>query len=140
MKHIIDIEGYYVGFGGPNTQLQQGQTEVPFAPPLDMIKARWVNNEWIESATEEEIAEANTPLEVALWKVRAVLTVMGLEVNVTQALSNLPEPNRTAALAIWDRGNTVDRYSPTVMFLQNVLGLTDFQVNNIFIEADKIVL
>jgi hypothetical protein len=140
MKHIIDIEGYYVGFGGPNTQLQQGQTEVPFAPPLDIIKARWVNNEWIESATEEEIAEANTPLEVALWKVRAVLTVMGLETSVTQALSNLPEPNRTAALAIWDRGNTVDRFSPTVMFLQNVLGLSDFQVNNIFIEADKIVL
>jgi hypothetical protein len=140
MKHIIDIEGYYVGFGGPNTQLQQGQTEVPFAPPLDIIKARWVNNQWIEAASQEEIAEANTPLEVALWKVRAVLTVMGLETSVTQALSNLPEPNRTAALAIWDRGNTVDRFSPTVMFLQNVLGLSDFQVNNIFIEADKIVL
>lgn len=140
MKYIIDIDGYYVGFGGPNTQIQQGQTEVPFAPPLDIIKARWVNNEWVESATEEEIAEVNVPLEVALWKVRAILTVMGLEANVTQALSSLPEPNRTAALAIWDRGNTVDRYSPTVMFLQGVLGLTDFQTNNIFIEADKIIL
>lgn len=140
MKHIIDINGYYIGFGGSNTQPQEGQSLVPFAPPANLIKPRWINNEWIEGASEEEITESKTPLEVALWKLRAILSLMGLEDGVTQALSNLQEPNRTAALAIWDRGNTVDRFSPTVLFLQQTLGLTNTQVNNIFIEADKIVL
>lgn len=140
MKHIIDINGYYVGFGGSKTELQEGQSLVPFAPPSNLIKPRWINNEWIEGASEEEIAEANTPLEVALWKLRAILTLMQLEQSVYNALNALSEPNRTAAIAIWDRGNTVDRFSPTVLFLQQTLGLTDTQVNNIFIQADEIVL
>jgi hypothetical protein len=140
MRYIIDIEGNYLGFAGPNTELQEGQFELLIAPPIHFLKPKWVNNEWIETATEQEILSSNIPLEVGLWKVRAILTIMGLEQAITLLLSELSEPNRTAALAIWDRGNTVDRYSPTVLFLQQALELTDSEVDNIFIEANKITL
>jgi hypothetical protein len=140
MRYIIDIQGNYLGFAGPNTQLQEGQFELTIAPPIEFVKPKWVNNEWIEDATEQEILFSIVPLEVGLWKVRAILTIMGLEEAITLSLSGLPEPNRTAALAIWDRGNTVDRFSPTVAYLQQALGLTDNEVDNIFIEANKIAL
>jgi len=55
MKHIIDINGFYVGFGGSKTELQEGQSEVAFAPPIDLIKPKWNGTEWIEGATPEEI-------------------------------------------------------------------------------------
>ena len=90
--------------------------------------------------TEEEYIEINTPNEVALWKLRFVLAQMGLEQNVLDAMNQLEEPQKTAASYIWNYGNAIDRYSSTVMFIQFVLGLTDTQVNNIYIQANGLTL
>lgn len=93
-----------------------------------------------ELFTPEEETAFNTPLEVALWKLRFVLSQMNLEQAVTNALDSLPEPQRTAANYIWNYGNAIDRHSSTIMFLQQQLGLTDTQVNEIFIQANSITL
>lgn len=90
--------------------------------------------------TEEEYLELNTPQEVALWKLRFVLAQMGLEQSVLDAMNQLQEPQKTAATYIWNYGNTIDRYSSTVMFIQSVLQLTDTQVNNIYIQANALTL
>ena len=88
--------------------------------------------------TEEEEMEANTPTEVALWKLRFILAQMSLEQSVSEALNTLPEPQKTAANYIWNYGNAIDKYSPTVQFLQSYLGLSDTEVNQIFIQANQI--
>lgn len=93
-----------------------------------------------ELFTPEEEISLNTPLEVALWKLRFILSQMNLEQAVSDALNSLPEPQKTAANYIWNYGNTIDRDSSTIMFLQQQLGLTDAQVNEIFIQSNSIML
>lgn len=57
MKYIIDENGFYVGFGGPNTELQEGQQEVPFPPEEGFVRPKWVQEQWVEGGTSEEVAE-----------------------------------------------------------------------------------
>ena len=93
-----------------------------------------------ENATVEEIAEANKPIiqqEVQLWRVRTILKLSGLESNIETALNGLDEPMKTGALYIWNYGTTVERSSQTIQLLQMVLGLTDSQVDDIFIQANS---
>lgn len=99
--------------------------------------------EFYEGATEEEIDEANksiVPDEVQLWRVRTVLKLLGMEQVIEVALNSLPEPTKTGALYIWNYGTTVERNSQTVLLLQSVLGLTDAQTDDIFIQAQNIVI
>jgi hypothetical protein len=93
-----------------------------------------------ELFTEEESIQANTPLEVALWKLRFVLSQMNLEQSVSAALETLPESQKTAANYIWNYGNSIDRHSATIGFLQSYLGLSDTEVNQIFIQSNSITL
>jgi hypothetical protein len=93
-----------------------------------------------ESFEYEEQQIEEIPFEVALWKIRAVLKQMGLEEQIEQSFELLEEPNRTGAKYIWEYGTTIERYSPTVLFIQQVLQLTDEQVNSIFITANSIIL
>jgi hypothetical protein len=65
---------------------------------------------------------------------------MGLEEQIEQSFELLEEPNRTGAKYIWEYGTTIEKYSPTVLFIQQVLQLTDEQVNSIFITANSIIL
>ena len=80
------------------------------------------------------------PDEVQLWRIRTVLKLLQLETQIETALDTLPEPTKTAANYIWNYGTTVERNSQTVLLLQSVLQLTDEQVDDLFIQAEQIVL
>jgi hypothetical protein len=96
--------------------------------------------EFLESKRAEVEAAPRKIAEVAMWRIRAVLQVMGLVAQVEQLINLLEEPNRTVALVAWNFGNTIERNSPTVMFLQSGLQLTAVQVDNLFVQADEIVI
>jgi len=96
-----------------------------------------------EGATQEEINEANkatVPFEVQLWRIRTVLKLMQLETQIESAIEAMPEPSKTAATYIWKFGTTVERASQTVMLLQSALQLTNEQVDDLFIQAEAILL
>lgn len=94
-----------------------------------------------ENATEQEIADSiEIPQEVQLWRVRTILKLSGLESNIETALNGLDEPMKTGALYVWNYGTTIERGSATVQLLQYVLGLSDTQVDDIFIQANSIVI
>ncbi len=93
--------------------------------------------EYEEQETEKPV---EVPQEVALWKIRAVLKSMGLEEQIEQSFELLEEPNKTGAKYIWEYGTAIERYSQTVLFLQQVLKMTEAQVNQIFITANNIFL
>ena len=90
--------------------------------------------------TEEEEIRHNCPIEIPLWRLRVILGIMNLETAIENALELLQEPNRTAAKYIWEYGTAIDRNSPNVLFIQSSLGLTDLQVNDIFIQANAIII
>lgn len=97
----------------------------------------------IETATQEEIEQSlqgSVPLEVALWKLRFILSQMELETTVGDVINQLPEPQKTAAKYLWERGTAVDRYSPTVDLIKQSIGLTNLDVDNIFRQANLIIL
>lgn len=78
------------------------------------------------------------PQEIQLWRVRTILKLSGLESNIETALNGLDEPMKTGALYVWNYGTTIERGSATVQLLQYVLGLSDTQVDEIFIQANEI--
>jgi hypothetical protein len=80
------------------------------------------------------------PSEVALWKIRAVLKLTDKEETIEQALEYLEEPTRTGAKYIWNYGTAIERSSQTVIFIQNILEMTDDEVDNIFLNANDIQL
>lgn len=85
-------------------------------------------------------SEPTVPFEVQLWRIRTVLKLMQLETQIESAIETMPEPSKTAATYIWKFGTTVERASQTVLLLQSVLQLTDEQVDDLFIQADAILL
>jgi len=103
---------------------------------IEVSKAKWNGEDWIVSNNEKE----PVPTEVALWKLRFVLSQMQLEQSVTDAINLLEEPQRTAATYIWNFGTAVDRYSNTVIFIKTALGFTEQEVDDIFIKANSIQL
>lgn len=92
--------------------------------------------------TEEEVIliNRNNIPETPLWRIRVILRIMNLEENIEASLDLLEEPNKTAAKYIWEYGTVIERFSPTVIFIQYSLRLTDLEIDNIFIEANKIVM
>lgn len=109
-----------------------------FTETLSLSEAQSHGN--YEVVVEEILESTAVPSEVALWKLRFILAQMQLEQAVTDAISNLPEPQRTAATYIWNFGTAVERYSPTVTMIKAVLDINDSQADDIFIEANQITL
>ena len=79
-------------------------------------------------------------IEIQLWRLRVILKIMNLEEQIIAAFELLEEPSKTAAKYIWQFGTTIDRYSDTVLFIQQVLQLKDNQVDEIFKSACDIKL
>lgn len=122
----------YIGNYFSNEKTLENSTEII---PVSEI-CIWNGTEWIDVTNEN----VECPVEVALWKIRVILKVMQLEDLVANALENLEEPTKTAALYIWSYGTAIDRDSQTIAFLQAMLQLTNEQVDQIFIQANALKL
>ena len=107
------------------------------------IRPVWNGTQWVEGATQQDLEDfrkSQVPPEVQLWRIRTVLKLTQLEAQIETVLNNLPEPSKTAANYIWNYGTTVERTSQTVLLIQTTLQLTDKQVDDLFIQAEQILL
>jgi hypothetical protein len=107
------------------------------------IKTTWDGMQWVEGATPQELEDfkkSQVPQEVQLWRIRTILKLTQLETQIEDALNTLPEPSKTAANYIWNYGTTVERNSQTVLLIQTTLQLTDEQVDDLFTQAQQIIL
>jgi hypothetical protein len=76
------------------------------------------------------------PVTVALWQARAALLGAGKLDAVNAAVAKIG-----GAVAIaWDYGNSIDRASPTVAALGATLGMSDKDLDNLFIVASSLTL
>jgi hypothetical protein len=133
MKYYFTKSGYIVDEN--NVVIPQEENNTDYQKYLD-----WLNNGGTVEPTDFDIEQIEVPVSVPLWCVKVVLHEMGLIEQVQTALSQLPEPDRTRASYIWEYGNIIQRNSPTVAFVGQVLQLDSKQMNFLFITADSINL
>jgi hypothetical protein len=137
MKHIIDINGYYIGFGGSKTELQEGQSEVPFASPIDLIRGKWNGTKWIEGATPEEIIEYKkifTPQVITRRQFKIALAVLGKnETDILNGINQLPEPTQTIARISYTEAGTFERFNPELIAVATMfLNMNEDDIDEVF--------
>lgn len=88
---------------------------------------------------EEEVQQVLYPdIEVACWRMRAVMELAGLKTQIDALIEALPLPDRIIALNAWEYGNVVATGSPFVQGIKQALNLTDAQVNDFFTQAENL--
>lgn len=75
------------------------------------------------------------PLSVTMRQARMALFQQGLLDQVSAIIAGMPSPDKEAATIEWEYSQTVERDRPLVMFLGSQLGLTNEQVDQLFITA-----
>lgn len=94
-----------------------------------------IYQEWIAVGNEAKPAEnlvRSIPASVPLWAVRVILAERGLLEAANAAITAM---DNRALQVIWEYGNTVDRISPALLALAEVLGVAD-ELDALFIAAD----
>lgn len=91
--------------------------------------------------TDEEAAAADAavstpvPEAVSMRQARLALLGAGLLGAIDAAINSLPSPQKEAAAIEWDYASDVRRDSPLLESLAPALGLTDAQIDALFITA-----
>lgn len=139
--YLFNNEGQYEGIRGTVPDPEENltaivQTEETIAQMSTPFQHILVNGQIVNG----DPLPKQVPFEVPVWKLRYVLEQLGLENSVSDAIEQLDEPMRGAAIKLWNFGNSVERNSPTVSLIKQILTIDDAQADQIFINADSIVL
>lgn len=125
IKHYIDSDGKYLGgFFGTLPDVEN-YTEVE-TPPSDYRQV-WDGEKW--SAVPKYV-----PQVVSRFQARAALLQAGILELAETYISNATPLEKLA----WNDAQEFRRTSPTVKAIAVSLGLSDDDLDNLFIEAEKI--
>lgn len=136
---------------------------IPFAPPDGIYPVRPTDrptfdrftqkvvkvapvqdgDEWAEAwevvALTPEEAAARVPQVVSMRQARLALLGAGLLDDVEAAIAAIPDPiERRAAQIEWEFGQEVNRQHGLVSMLGPALGLSDAQIDALFIQASQL--
>ena len=141
MKYIIDINGYFVGFGGSKTELQEGQSQVPFPPNNNFIKPKWDNDKWIEGATEEEIEEYQKsliPPTISQMNLRLQLIAENISIaSVYDTIEQIPDAiTKETIYTKWEYALIFERADQTLNQMAQMLNVSQEQLDRIFINGN----
>jgi len=75
---------------------------------------------------------------VTMRQARLALLAAGLLPAVNAAIASMPEPDKTQAQITWEFAATVDRQFGMVPALAAALGMTETQIDDLFIAAAKL--
>lgn len=130
MNHYVDNSGAYLGAwdqGGPESGIN-----VPVAP----LDARQV---WdFDTEVWGDIPVA-IPTIVTMRQARAALIMAGLHETVYDAINAIEDDqDRALALNEWERSQVVERNRGLVIELASAIGLTESQLDDLFIFAASI--
>ena len=78
------------------------------------------------------------PREITMRQARLVLHAAGKLAAVEAAVSAMPEPPREAARITWDYSQTVERRNPFVVMLAAQLGMSDADLDALFVAAAEL--
>jgi hypothetical protein len=92
------------------------------------------------SAADFVTAPVRVPQTVSMAQARLALIGAGLFSTIDAGLKALPEPQRTTALTAWEYAPTVSRNGALVTTLAGQFGLTEAQLDALFVAAAAIEL
>ena len=124
-RYFVNAAGVYLGAFIDHVPARG--VEVP-APPLDARQV-WQNGTW-------GARPAYVPGVVSRFQALAALHLAGHLEQVEQVMAD-PQTDQLARLA-WVNAQEFRRTSPTVAFMATVLGLSEQQVDELFISAGQI--
>jgi len=106
------------------------------------VLPKWNGTEYYESATLEEIAEANKPIvpsTITARQLRLQLVLNGFDLNtIDLIIDSLPEPNKSIAKVSWEYATTFEREHQMLALIAQQLGITETELDTIFINAEKL--
>jgi hypothetical protein len=92
---------------------------------------------WVQE-TAPPPAPPQVPPSVSLWQFRTALRLNGNFERVQYALAQLQSPESILAAELFEYGNSIYRSSTLATELIKILGVTDEQVDALFIQAAQI--
>ena len=124
-------------------KLVKGNASIDFPSMDDVAVFRLANPEWanIEAVSYTEEPEPVAPVvpeQVTLWQLRAALALQGKEADVTNAILQMQEPNKTIAMRAWEYSNNVFRTDPMTLVIKSILGLNDQEADGVFLLAGSL--
>ena len=84
------------------------------------------------------IPPPGVPQSVTMRQARLALHAAGLLTSVDAAIASMPESDKTAAQITWEFAATVDRQFGMVPQLAAALGMTETQIDDLFIAAAQL--
>ena len=100
----------------------------------------WVYAWAVRELTPEEIEARKPPVpqSVTMRQARLALLESGRLAEVSLIISSLPSPQKDMALIEWEYALYVERQNPLFIQIAMALGLTQKQVDDLFIVASKL--
>lgn len=91
-----------------------------------------------EALKAEKERELSIPKSITTRQVRLALLQIGKLADVIAAIANLQSPMKEQVEIEWEYANEVLRTNQLIPALQQSLGLSDSDIDNMFIEASKL--
>ena len=120
MKHYIDKNGKVYGF------IPQG------------IEVREMTADEFDAFRNPPPSPAPIPSSVTMRQARLALLGTGMLDAVSAGIESMPGADGAAARIEWEYAATVERDSPLINGLSVAIGMTDSQVDELFMAASKL--
>ncbi len=91
-----------------------------------------------EAQAREQDRKSKVPQKVFMRQARLALLAAGKLAQVNSAIAALPEPLKSQVDIEWNYASEVERTWPSLVQLTQSLGMTDLELDNLFIEAAKL--
>ena len=141
-----DFGGFYTDeFIANNPDIVQGWDFTEVEPNSELIKPIWNGSEWIEGATEEEIeAYQNSLVPKDIPRMKFIIQVFlstGIKYeDIVLFIQNLnfDEAQKYVILTRLRGCTHFERYSSDLLTIAQLMGITEAQLNHIFINGNQI--
>lgn len=102
---------------------------------VDAITQTWTISEKSEEEKAEYFNGWQQSLVVSMRQARLALNQAGLLSSVDDAIAAMDEPDKTIVTLEWEYASTVERLSSWVISMGAALGLTEQELDNLFVVA-----
>jgi hypothetical protein len=121
-----------------------GEIRSGYLKDTSFVKPFWNGVEIIESATPEEIAEANKPIvpqTARSMNFRLVLIQNGITMqSIYDLIASLPSPQNELGYQMFEYATHYDRNNAMINALAQMMGISQEQLDDFFIQSENLVI